>query len=377
MTGLELPILVTILHSYNGLSQNDNRKDTIDNLLVTILREGAALGIYLVLTAGRYNAIRMNMMANIQTKIALFLNEDGDLGNLFGRDKLQQVELPGRSQIKLECPLALQIFLPVKGESEIDILTALDQEIATMNESWSGNLPEEIPMVPEELTPEAYKAAITKEKFMMPLGLNKLSAQAEFFKLFAAKSLGIFPASAKQFKHVMPFLMDQLFDAAGDAEVILIDSSKNMEQYASRTSIYISKEVLIEQNAELQKSLQAWLGTNSEVPRLLIMNGLADLVTQLKIQQGQLISLLTQNNPNQQLVVIDYFTRVGNSFNMPTTVVRENAYQILFGGDLNNQHFIENLSAEAKKEVSNRNVLHVVKDEEFSNIVIPVESEEV
>ena len=376
-TGQELPILVTILDSYDGLSQNDNRKDTIDNLLVTILREGAALGIYLVLTAGRYNAIRMNMMANIQTKIALFLNEDGDLGNLFGRDKLQQVELPGRSQIKLECPLALQIFLPVKGESEIDILTALDQEIVTMNDSWSGDLPEEIPMVPEELTPEAYKAAITKEKFMMPLGLNKLSAQAEFFKLFAAKSLGIFPASAKQFKHVMPFLMDQLFDAAGDAEVILIDSSKNMEQYASRTSIYISKEVLIEQNAELQKSLQAWLGTNSEVPRLLIMNGLADLVTQLKIQQGQLISLLTQNNPNQQLVVIDYFTRVGNSFNMPTTVVRENAYQILFGGDLNNQHFIENLSAEAKKEVSNRNVLHVVKDEEFSNIVIPVESEEV
>ena len=107
-----------------------------------------------------------------------------------------------------------------------------------------------------------------------------------------------------------------------------------------------------------------------------MLNGLADLVTQLNIQQGQLVSLLTQNNPNKQLIVMDYFTRVGNSFNMPTTAVRENAYQILFGGDLNSQHLIENLPLEVKKEVVNKNVLHAVKDEEFFNIVVPVESEE-
>lgn len=372
----ELPILVNVLDSYDGLSQNDNRKDNIDNLLMKVLREGAAVGIYLVITAGRYNAIRMNMMANIQTKMALFLNEDGDLSNLFGRDKLEQVELPGRAQIKLDQPLALQIYLPVKGESEVEVLAALEQEITAMNDSWTGSLPDEIPMVPDELTPEAYAANINKEKDLMPLGLNKLSAQAEFFKLFNAKSLGIFPASAKQFKLVMPFLMEQLFESIENAEVILIDASKNMEQYASKASVYISKASIIEQNMNLQKAIQAWLSEESDTPRLLIMNGLADLVTQLNLQQGQLISLLTQNNPNKQLIVTDYFTRVGNSFNMPTTVVRENAYQILFGGDLNNQHLIENLPAEAKKEIFNKNVLHAVKDEEFFNVVIPVESEE-
>lgn len=373
----ELPILVNVLDSYDGLSQNDNRKDNIDNLLMKVLREGAAVGIYLVITAGRYNAIRMNMMANIQTKMALFLNEDGDLSNLFGRDKLEQVELPGRAQIKLDQPLALQIYLPVKGESEVEVLAALEQEITAMNNSWTGSLPDEIPMVPDELTPEAYAANINKEKDLMPLGLNKLSAQAEFFKLFNAKSLGIFPASAKQFKQVMPFLMEQLFESIDNAEVILIDASKNMEQYASKASVYISKASIIEQNMNLQKAIQAWLSEESDTPRVLIMNGLADLVTQLNIQQAQLISLLTQNNPNKQLIVMDYFTRVGNSFNMPTTVVRENSYQILFSGDLNAQHFIETLSPETKKETFNKNVLHMVKDEEFFNVVIPMESEEV
>ncbi|HAP14671.1 MAG TPA: type VII secretion protein EssC, partial [Lactococcus sp.] len=136
----ELPIIVNVLDSYDGLSPNDNRKDTIDNLLLKVLREGAAVGIYLVLTAGRYNAIRMNMMANIQTKMALFLNEDGDLSNLFGREKLEQVELPGRAQIKLEQPLALQIFLPTREENEVDALAALDREIVAMKEEWKGAL---------------------------------------------------------------------------------------------------------------------------------------------------------------------------------------------------------------------------------------------
>lgn len=371
----ELPILVNVLDSYDGLSPNDNRKDAIDNLLMKVLREGAAVGIYLVLTAGRYNAIRMNMMANIQTKMALFLNEDGDLSNLFGREKLEQVELPGRAQIKLEQPLALQIYLPVKGESEVEVLASMDQEIGAMSQAWSGTQPEAIPMVPEELTPELYSTMVTKEKHKMSLGLNKLSAQVESFKFFEAKSLGIFPASAKQFKQVMPFLMEQLLEAAQESEIILIDASKNLEMYASKVTVYISKEAIMQQNMDLQKAMQAFLDDHSTTSRVLIMNGLAELVTQLNIQQGQLISLLTPNSRNKQIIVMDYFTRVGNSFNMPTTVVRENASQILFGGDLNSQHLIENLPLEAKKEVVNKNVLHAVKDEEFFNIVVPVESE--
>lgn len=371
----ELPILVNVLDSYDGLSPNDNRKDAIDNLLMKVLREGAAVGIYLILTAGRYNAIRMNMMANIQTKMALFLNEDGDLSNLFGREKLEQVEIPGRAQIKLEQPLALQIYLPVKGESEVEVLASMNQEIVAMSEAWSGTQPEAIPMVPEELTPELYSTMVTKEKHKMSLGLNKLSAQVESFKFFEAKSLGIFPASAKQFKQVMPFLMEQLLEAAQESEVILIDASKNLEMYASKVTVYISKEVIMQQNMDLQKAIQAFLDDHSTTSRVLIMSGLAELVTQLNIQQGQLISLLTQNSRNKQIIVMDYFTRVGNSFNMATTVVRENTSQILFGGDLNSQHLIENLPLEVKKEVVNKNVLHAVKDEEFFNIVVPVESE--
>ena len=60
---------MNLLDNYDGLSSNDNRKDQIDNILLQVLREGPSLGVYLVLTANRAGAVRMNMMSAISTKI--------------------------------------------------------------------------------------------------------------------------------------------------------------------------------------------------------------------------------------------------------------------------------------------------------------------
>ena len=68
-------------------------------------------------------------------------------------------------------------------------------------------------------------------------------------------------------------------------------------------------------------------------------------------------------------------TKVGNNFAMPTVVTRENVQVILFGGERGSQQFIENLPAAVKNEKVNPNVLHCVKDEELSHIVIPIEKE--
>ena len=73
---------------------------------------------------------------------------------------------------------------------------------------------------------------------------------------------------------------------------------------------------------------------------------------------------------------MDYQTKVGDNFSMPTVTVKENITQILFGGELSSQHFIENLSLAVKNESYQRNVLHCVKDEELYHIVVPIIQEE-
>ncbi|AGV73734.1 type VII secretion protein EssC [Lactococcus cremoris] len=374
-TKQKLPILVNVLDSYDGLSQNDNRKDNIDNLLMKVLREGAAVGIYLVITAGRYNAIRMNMMANIQTKMALFLNEDGDLSNLFGRDKLEQVELPGRAQIKLDQPLALQIYLPVKGESEVEVLAALEQEITAMNDSWSGSLPDEIPMVPDDLDVKTFDNYISEETGnVLYFGLNKASSEPEIFELFKGKTLGIFPESSKQAKMIYPFLTNQILKQVSSENIIVIDTNNSLEFLMKNVSLYIGKKMLVAESQLVKEALEDLIEKNEENQQLVIINGISDIFEKLMMSPDQVLEIIGLQNTSVQLVFMDNMSRIANSYSI-TGPLKENTYQLLFGGDLNTQRFIDNLPMDVKKEVHAKNVLHSIKDEELFNIVIPTEKE--
>lgn len=340
-----------------------------------VLREGAAVGIYLVITAGRYNAIRMNMMANIQTKMALFLNEDGDLSNLFGRDKLEQVELPGRAQIKLDQPLALQIYLPVKGESEVEVLSALEQEITAMNDSWTGSLPDEIPMVPDDLDVKTFDDYISEESGnMLYFGLNKASSEPETFELYKGRTLGIFPESSKQAKLIYPFLTNQILKQVSRENIIVIDTNNSLEFLMNDVSLYIGKKILMAESQLVKEALEDLIEKNEETQQLIIINGLSDIFEKLMMNPDQVLEIIGLQNTSVQLIFMDNMSRIANSYSL-TGPLKENTYQLLFGGDLNTQRFIDNLPMNVKKEVHAKNVLHSIKDEELFNIVVPTEKE--
>ncbi|MGN7797522.1 type VII secretion protein EssC [Leifsonia sp. 22587] len=149
-TGEELPVIVTVLDGYDAIAQ-DKRKEAIDAQLIQLLREGAALGVHLVMTANRANSLRMNMSSNIPTKMALYLNDEADVAALFGRERVVQAEILGRGQLLLEAPTAIQFYLPAEGANDTEVLDALDREVARRDAEWTGERPARIPMVPDEL----------------------------------------------------------------------------------------------------------------------------------------------------------------------------------------------------------------------------------
>ncbi|WP_460059268.1 type VII secretion protein EssC, partial [Pseudolactococcus yaeyamensis] len=175
-TKQKLPVLINFLDSYDGLDPNDKRKDKIDSVLIQLLRDGAGLGIYLIVTAGRVGAIRMNMMSNIATKIVLYLNEEGDIGAIMGRENLAQVAVNGRGQIMRDVPTAVQFYQPVEGLNSSEILTNLEAEVASLDKSWTGNRPEKIPMVEDDLTFDVFDTLPTVQEVEkasgIPLGLS-------------------------------------------------------------------------------------------------------------------------------------------------------------------------------------------------------------
>ena len=371
-----LPILVNILHNYDGLSSNDKRKESIDSLLLQVLRDGASLGVYLVFTASRTGAVRMNMMSAISTKMALYLNEESEITTIMGREKVLQEAKVGRGQVMVDVPRAIQFYLPVEGDNSTEILENLEKEVSTLDENWTGVRPAKIPMVPELLTTTQFNTVVAeKEDNKFYIGLNKADSAVESFDLFTGNSIGIFSANKKQLHLLAPFVFKEILRQ--EKQVILIDALKSLEQFENEVSIYISKEKITNQLDDMKEAISFLIEANDlDKQSIIIFNGLADILSKLGNQQAQFIDIIEQNSDQKQFIFMDYVTNVGNNFAMPTVVTRENVQLILFGGELNAQHFIENLPAAIKTEKVNPNVLHCVRDEELSHIVIPVEKEE-
>ena len=368
-----LPILLNILDNYDGLSQNDKRKESIDNLLLQVLRDGASLGVYLVFTASRTGAVRMNMMSAISTKMALYLNEESEITTIMGREKVLQEAKVGRGQVMVDVPRAIQFYLPVEGENSTEILAHLEKEVSTLDENWTGVRPAKIPMVPDELTEKIFSSFIpVKEENTLYLGLNKLSAEIEDFLMFQGNAFGLFSESNKQAKLILPRFLNQISMFTPKVETVLIDVTGNFAEYQKNYSVYISSSEVTNQSMDLKKSIGVLL-SEKVAPTVVVVNGLGEFNDKLVLKQEELLALLNGNTEQLQFIFIDSVEKVGNSFGGITNLIRENIYHFLFGGDLKKQHFIENLSLEETKVVPPRYILHQYKDEVFGTVMTPTE----
>ena len=185
-TGDKLPVIVTVVDAYESIKENHEMLDLVNLMLVQLLRDGANVGMYVLMTGLRPNSIRMNLSGNIPTKIALFLNDESELLDIVGRDRLPLQEIVGRAQIKLDAVRAMQFYLPAEGGDDFSRLGALTIEIAAINESWTGAKPFGVPMLPKEISTgwftENAKVRDWVKEGNIPLGFSVVTTEVRGFK---------------------------------------------------------------------------------------------------------------------------------------------------------------------------------------------------
>ncbi len=150
-SGNRLPHIVLLVDSYDGLKGSSNELP-MDSMIATLARDGSSLGIFIIITAGRLNAIRSGLASSIKTKLSLKLTDDSESRAIVGRTQYIIDDLPGRGLMKLEEPEIFQTALPAEGEDEFEILENIKCEIQQLDHDWTGNRPRPIPVLPEELT---------------------------------------------------------------------------------------------------------------------------------------------------------------------------------------------------------------------------------
>ncbi|WP_086284382.1 type VII secretion protein EssC [Candidatus Enterococcus wittei] len=374
-TKIKLPINITIVDGYDGLSVGSQRKDKVDEVLLQLLRDGASMGCYLILSANRSNSIRINWMSSFTTKISLYLNDETELRDLMGREYVSPQAINGRGQVNLSVPTAIQFYLPAHGEKDGAILENLKRKVHELDRSWYGERPEKIPMVPDELTWKTFGDLVgKKEKNLFYLGLYKLSVLPATFPFYQGKTLGVFPESAKQFQLVMSSFMRQIFECQTKAEIILIDVAGTLGEMSEKVSVSITRTQIIQQEFELKEILNdvyKWINTQKKT--VVIVNGLLELTEKSSLGLEEIRQFLTFSQKHRQLIVIDHLMKINGAFGSFINLLKEHIETILFGGDLQNQPFVEYIPYQRQKTPVAKDVLHCLNDDTLEQIVVPTE----
>ena len=111
------------------------------------------------------------------SRLAFYLVDEGASKEIIGRDALIQQEIFGRAQLKEDIPYAIQVYLPISGEGDIERLYNLEEEVKLIARSWTGVCPEPIPMLPNEVTLDEFKQSATVQEMLkqgqIPIGYDK------------------------------------------------------------------------------------------------------------------------------------------------------------------------------------------------------------
>ncbi|MBC1925542.1 type VII secretion protein EssC [Listeria innocua] len=369
-TKKKLPVIVNILDSYDGLDQNDQRKEKIDSILIQLLRDGAGLGVYLILTAGRVGAIRMNMMSNIGTKIVLFLNEEGDIGTIMGREHLAQVAINGRGQIMRDIPTAIQFYQPVKGQNSTEILANLESAVETLDKSWTGERPEKIPMVADELVIEAFEALPAvqelKKAEALPLGLS----------LATTKALGILPNHQPYFLFssgddeqqtlFQELLIRQLNSSSLD--VFLVDFDESFEEVLEGQSLSENIELVTDKDeakdvvAGIVDYMKFAKKKEQGRPISVVISNLPDFIAKTNIQADDFaLALKISHKVGLNFIIFAPHEYIAKSFDAVPKVIRKMKFSGLIGERAYDSILIKGQSHSQEPDLQFHEAFYVMK----------------
>lgn len=176
-SGQKEPAIVILLDSYEAIKEEAYEAELF-KLLVRISREGLSIGVHLLMTAGRQTNLRAQLYSNFKHQLSLPQNEASEVRVIVGATPLAMTmeDIKGRALMKREEVDVIQLALPVSGANDTQVLNNLRQVVASLQEAWTGQRPSAIPMVPEELTMDAFLNLPTTQEAVqnneLPIGLE-------------------------------------------------------------------------------------------------------------------------------------------------------------------------------------------------------------
>ncbi|MFX3958722.1 FtsK/SpoIIIE domain-containing protein [Streptococcus suis] len=345
-SGDELPVIFLVLDNFDGLKEASLGAE-METLLQTLAREGASLGIYLVLTAGRSGALRPGLQASLKTRLALKLTDDIESRTIVGRHQHVMEEVPGRGLVHLEEVEVFQVALPAYAKDSFGLVQAVQDEAKSMAASWTGRRPEGIPVMPESLSFEEFAGLTSVQEAVaggeLPIGLDFENVESVGLKLEEMKGLTYMSDNNEALQTLTIHLMKGMNRFAGGQFRMLLDVHQEFEEYQSTFSTYVGDEHLIAEMAikmiaEIEKRQvsgehTAWIIMITDFERFVEL-------TKLTIEQWTVI-YETAHKVGIYLMIGGHYPYLGTSVNAMPKLIRTKTPWTLFAMRISDQSFLE------------------------------------
>ncbi|PTG42420.1 type VII secretion protein EssC [Staphylococcus cohnii] len=243
-TQTNVPNVFIIIDNYDTVKESPF-VENYEEMMAKVTREGLALGVYIILTGSRSNAIKSAIFTNIKTRIALYLFENSELTNIIGSYKKGVKDIKGRAAINDDNYTQMQIAQPFEVSEGQTYNSRIKDEIAQMNEYYVGDYPPRIPMMPEKVLLKDLSARYDLEKVILenhqiPLGLD--FEAVELVSLDVSKSSIITALKPNGQEYLNKTILDSLEIFSQENIVILIDVDENLASYQNKVTSYYSTQ---------------------------------------------------------------------------------------------------------------------------------------
>ncbi|CAH0347673.1 type VII secretion protein EssC [Bacillus sp. CECT 9360] len=330
----KLPIIFIAIDNFDLVKEE---LQDIESQFTQFARDGQALGIFMIFTATRINAMRQPLMNNLKTKIIHYLMDSSESYSILGRTPFDNEPVPGRALIKKDETYLAQIYLPADGDDDIAVLENVKKQVASLNELYQGvKKPAAIPMLPARLDMPGFKQYIAQDygAHLMPIGLEEESVLPVSIDIRANPHVVVLGQSRKGKTNVLKVMLDSLL-AQQIGEIGIYDAvDRGLSSYAARENVkYVeTKEQINEwldhissifeerEKDYLQSIERSQIKQNPYEPILFVLDSISrfqqsadgkiqDRLTMLLKQYSHLgFSLIVAGNANEFMKGFDSFT---------------------------------------------------------------------
>jgi S-DNA-T family DNA segregation ATPase FtsK/SpoIIIE len=143
-----LPAIIFVI---DGLPEFVEANPKLDDALLTLAKEGASLGVYIIATCGGMNEIKGRLKNYFTFNIGLGLADKFEYSQTLGErcEIAAEKNIPGRGMIKCPAPVEFQTAIPVTAAPE-RFMIKLAALIKTLAGEYGASDVKRIPAVPEK-----------------------------------------------------------------------------------------------------------------------------------------------------------------------------------------------------------------------------------